>query len=182
MQHQVEGGALRLFFALPLPAGLRESLGRWQRGQAETEGWTRPENLHLTLAFLGERPAEAVPALRAIAAPLADEHGGFGLCTAGLGGFPNAGAARVLWLGLESSPALAALAVDLRGALATTSEAFDAKPFRPHLTLARWRRARAVAGFTPPPPIRFAVDRLVLFDSRPREGYMPVGDWNLRRV
>lgn len=182
MQHQVEGAGLRLFFALPLPADLRESLERWQRGQAEVEGWTRPEGLHLTLAFLGDRPAEALPALLTIAAPIAARHGGFSLCTAGLGGFPRAGTARVLWLGLESSPALEALAVDLRGTLAAAGEAFDAKPFRPHLTLARWRRARAVAGFAPPPPAPFAVDRLVLFESRPQGCYTPVGDWNLRRV
>ena len=178
----MEGGVLRLFFALPLPADLRESLDRWQRGQAEMEGWTRPEGLHLTLAFLGERSAEAVSTLLTIAGPIADRHRGFILGTAGLGGFPTAGAARVLWLGLEPSPALAALAADLRGTLATAGEAFDAKPFRPHLTLARWRRARVVAGFTPPPPIHFAVDRLVLFESRPRGCYTPVGDWNLRRV
>lgn len=178
----MEGGVLRLFFALPLPADLRESLDCWQRGQAEVEGWTRPEGLHLTLAFLGERSAEAVSTLLTIAGPIADRHRSFRLCTAGLGGFPTAGTARVLWLGLESSPALEALAADLRGTLAAAGEAFDAKPFRPHLTLARWRRARTVAGFAPPPPIPFTVGRLVLFESRPRGCYTPVGDWNLRRV
>jgi 2'-5' RNA ligase len=178
----VEGGVLRLFFALPLPADLRESLDRWQRGQAEVEGWTRPEGLHLTLAFLGERSAEALSTLLTIAGPIADRHRGFSLGTAGLGGFPTAGTARVLWLGLDSSPALEALAVDLRQTLATAGEAFDAKPFRPHLTVARWRQPRAVVGFTPPPPLHFTVDRLVLFESRPRGGYAPVGDWNLRRV
>nr|WP_306672498.1 RNA 2',3'-cyclic phosphodiesterase [Geothrix fuzhouensis] len=173
---------MRLFFALPLPADLRESLARWQQGQAEVEGWTRPEGLHLTLAFLGERPAEALSTLLTVACPIADRHHGFKLWTAGLGGFPTAGTTRVLWLGLESSPALEALATDLRETLATAGEAFDAKPFRAHLTLARWRRARAVARFVPPPPIPFTVDRLVLFESRPRGGYTPLGDWNLRRV
>jgi len=173
---------VRLFFALPLPPEVREDLGRWQREQTGTRGWSHPEGLHLTLAFLGERPAERLPILDALAATIAYRHGAFTLHTAALGGFPKDGMARLLWLGLEPSHALNALATDLHDALAAAGEAFDAKPFHPHLTLARFRQARAVAAFVAPPPASFAADRLALFESLPQGGYTPLRTWNLRRV
>jgi 2'-5' RNA ligase len=88
----------------------------------------------------------------------------------------------VLWLGLEPSPALEALAADLRAALAGTGETFDPKPFRAHLTLARFRRARPLLGFDPPPGAAFAAERLVLFESRSQGRYAPVRSWSFREV
>lgn len=173
---------MRLFFALPLPPGLGEALGPWQREQAGIEGWCRPEGLHLTLAFLGARAPEDLAALARTGAGVAARHRPFDLATTRLGGFPEGDRARVLWLGLAPSPALEALAADLRGTLSAAGEAFDAKPFRAHLTLARFRRARPVAAFADPPPAAFAADRLVLFESAPRGCYTPLRAWHFREV
>ena len=173
---------LRLFFALPLPPALQASLGRWQAGHPGIDRWSRPEGLHLTLAFLGERPAEGLPGLEALGAEIAGRHRAFPLATAGLGTFPTGPRARVLWLALAPSPALEALAADLRGALAAAGEAFDAKPFRAHLTLARLRRPRPLGVFDAPPPASFTADRLVLFQSGPQGSYTPLRAWNLRTV
>jgi len=173
---------VRLFFALPLPSDLGAALGRWQRSHAGIEGWSRSEGLHLTLAFLGDRaPAELAP-LEAAGASVAMRHRPFPLRTAGLGGFPEGNRARVLWLGVAPDAALEALAADLRGTLAAAGEAFDAKPFRAHLTLARFRRARPVAAFADPPPAAFAADRLVLFESAPQGCYTPLRTWHFRGV
>lgn len=173
---------LRLFFALPLPPALRESLATWQGDHPEIEGWSRPEGLHLTLAFLGDRPAEGLPSLEALGAGVAIRHRAFPLATAGLGTFPTGSRARVLWLGLAPTPALAALAADLRRALAEGGEAFDAKPFRAHITLARLRKPRALGPFAAPSAAAFEADRLVLFESRPQGSYTPLRAWNLRTV
>lgn len=173
--------ALRLFFALPLPPELREALGLW-RPALPPARWARPEGLHVTLAFLGERPAEALPVLEGIAAAVADRHRTFTLRTARLGGFPERGRARVLWLGLEPSPALEALAGDLRRALTAAGEVFDARPFRAHLTLARLHQPRSLAGLADPAPAAFAADRLVLYESVPHGSYTPLGTWRLRPV
>ena len=174
--------ALRLFFGLPLPGELQAALDLWQRGHAGIQGWSRPGGLHLTLAFLGERPAAALPSLEATAAAMASRHRPSPLCTAGLGGFPKAAAARVLWLGVEPSQALEALATDLRGGLAAAGEPFDAKPFRAHLTLARLRRPQPASAFAAPAPAAFEVDRLVLFESGPQGCYTPLQAWHLRTV
>ena len=173
---------MRLFFALPLPPDVGEALGHWQREQAGIEGWSRPEGLHLTLAFLGVRAPEGLAVPEAAGAAVAARHRAFALRTTGLGGFPDGDRARVLWLGLAPCPALEALATDLRDTLSAAGEAFDAKPFRAHLTLARFRRARSVAAFTDPPPAAFAADRLVLFESAPRGCYTPLRAWHFREV
>jgi 2'-5' RNA ligase len=177
----VEVGARRLFFALPLPAPLREALGHWQQTGPPVR-WSRTEGLHVTLAFLGDRPTEALPTLGALAAAVAARHAPFALGTAGLGGFPGNRRARILWLGLAPSPALENLARDLRGALATAGEPFDAKPFRAHITLARLRQPGPLAAFSEPPPTPFAAGDLVLFESLGQGGYAPLGTWPLRRV
>ncbi|WP_243288598.1 RNA 2',3'-cyclic phosphodiesterase [Geothrix terrae] len=174
--------SLRLFFALPLPSALQASLGRWQAAHPGIDRWSRPEGLHLTLAFLGERPPEGLSALQALGAGVAGCHRAFPLATAGLGTFPTGPRARVLWLALAPSPILEALAADLRGALAAAGEAFDAKPFRAHLTLARLRRPQPLGAFDAPPPATFTADRLVLFESGPQGSYTPLRAWNLRTV
>ncbi len=183
----MEVGRRRLFFALPLPPLLRGALGRWQGRLPEDarQGarWCRPEGLHLTLAFLGDCSEEALPRLGAVGDAVAGRREPFILRTAGLGGFPSFGAARVLWLGLEPSPALEALAADLRTTLSAAREPFDTKPFRPHLTLARFRAPVPADGFPPPPPsASFQADRLALFESRPQGCYTPLQVWSLRTV
>ncbi len=61
--------------------------------------------------------------------------------SAGTGGFPRAGAATVLWAGLEGGAALAALAT---AASEITAGASEDRPFVPHITIARFRTARDV--------------------------------------
>jgi RNA 2',3'-cyclic 3'-phosphodiesterase len=182
MFDQVEAHPLRLFFGLPLPGGLQEHLRYWQRTFSGIEGWSRPESLHLTLAFLGQRSAESLPGLERIAATVTFRHGAFVLRTATLGSFSRAGSTRLLWLGLAPAPALADLAWDLRGTLQVAGEAMDTKPFHPHVTLGRFRQAQPMAGFTAPPTQCFYVDSLTLFESRPMGQYEPLRTWDLRWV
>ncbi|HJW43587.1 MAG TPA: RNA 2',3'-cyclic phosphodiesterase [Geothrix sp.] len=178
----MEARLLRLFFGLPLPPGMLDALDGWERATPEVTGWTRPQGLHLTLAFLGAREAGALPALEACAAGVALRHAPLDLCTATLGAFPGAKAARIFWLGLAPAPALEALAADLRDALAAAGETFDARPFRPHLTLARFRPARPLPEVTPPGPLGFRADLLMLFESLSQGGYAAVRAWHLRAV
>jgi 2'-5' RNA ligase len=178
----MEAHPLRLFFGLPLPADLREGLARWRKHYPGIEGWCGTEGLHLTLAFLGQRPPGALPVLEGIATTVAGRHGAIALTTRALGSFSRSGATRLLWLGLAPSPALAALAEDLRRNLLGAGEAFDTKPFHPHVTLARFRQARPMAGFTDPSVQDFRVDCLTLFESHPQGCYTGLRNWNLQRV
>ena len=90
--------------------------------------FTRPENLHLTMAFIGEsdRVTEIKSALSAVnAAP-------FGLTIGGAGKFGD-----LYWAGVDKNSALLALADSVRSELAKHHIDFDSKPFKAHITLAR---------------------------------------------
>jgi len=180
MLHQMETHPLRLFFGLPLPSALREALARWQRNHPGVEGWSRAEGLHLTLAFLGQRPEASLQGLEAVAAAVACRHQTFALATGALGTFSRSGTTRLLWLGLAPSPALASLAGDLRGRLLASGEALDTKPFHPHVTLARFRQAQVMAMFKAPQAQGFNVDRLTLFESHPQGSYTELRSWSLQ--
>lgn len=194
---------MRLFVALELPEALRRAAGERiaaERRNLPAARWTHPENLHLTLVFLGEVEEAAVDALAAALADAFAAHAPLTLRLAGAGTFPPPPAdgsrsrpARVAWVGVtaaEGLPRLLALqlAADAacRGVLDLPP---DRRPWSPHLTVARpkapWRAdaARAfVAAFAPPlgKPFRAAAGRLVRSDLGRGPGggslYTPLAD------
>ncbi|MEK2488367.1 RNA 2',3'-cyclic phosphodiesterase [Kitasatospora purpeofusca] len=96
--------------------------------------WTAVEGWHLTLAFLGEVPAERVPELSAGLAAVAAVNPAHPLRLAGAGRFGD----KVLWAGVEGRVwALRGLAEAVAGATAELAGEADAFSFHPHLTLAR---------------------------------------------
>jgi RNA 2',3'-cyclic 3'-phosphodiesterase len=139
--------SLRLFVALEPPAPVRRQLKllaaelRRAAGRAARDvRWVLPEQIHLTLQFLGNAPEErladvqrAVAEAAALARPLS-------LLVRGAGGFPNARRPRVLWAGVEGEvEALGGLARDLGARLARLGFPPEERPFSPHLTLGRAR-------------------------------------------
>ena len=140
----------RLFAAVLLPAAVRADLTRATRALRALEGVrpVRAEQLHLTLRFIGEvdRGLEA-PLAREIAAATA-ELPGFAMCLRAAGVFPSHRRARVLWVGVEETPALAALQRSVEEAVVRAGVAPDPRRFRPHVTVGRIRR--------PPPPVGLA--------------------------
>lgn len=104
-----------------------------------TVRWAAPQNIHLTLHFLGDitaAEADDVSRALAIAAPEATP---FSLNLGGLGCFPNVRRPRVLWVGLlEESAALVTLHQRLGQSLeAAIGFSPDKRPYSPHLTLGR---------------------------------------------
>lgn len=129
---------MRVFVGLALPAAslrtLDEVLKTLRRDHPREGRWSRVENLHVTLAFVGEvTPAEA----RRIAAALEGlEPARLSLGLTGIGRF----GCGILWAGLREKEALGSLASRVRALLDDQGAAYDAKPFRAHVTLARdWR-------------------------------------------
>ncbi len=154
---------MRLFFALPLPQDARGVLGGWMKNHQELR-WTPLENLHLTLAFLGEVGEEGAVGAAECGATVAARHGVLPLATAGLGSFRRAHGAQVVFLELAPNPALQGLVEDLRRALAAAAIAFDPKPFHPHLTLARPKVRQPLPAA--PAPMAWTAGRLHLMESR----------------
>jgi 2'-5' RNA ligase len=127
---------MRLFIAVDLPPEVRPRIARLCQGIAGAR-WVRPEQLHITLRFLGDTPEAGLSSmrekLRQVALP------GFSLSLTGVGVFPPAGArkpARVLWLGLTPPAPLQSLKLALDAVLGPDPEAAQ-RGFSPHLTLAR---------------------------------------------
>jgi 2'-5' RNA ligase len=180
---------MRLFLAVELPPELRAALAGVQARLREAESgwrWARPEGLHLTLRFLGEVPEGRMPELTERFARAAASASGTEVEAAGLGTFPPRGAPRVLWVGLRDlgGDALAALAASLELEAREAGFAPEARPFAPHLTLAR--AAPPPRPRTPAAEVgvlaRFPVEELTLFRSvRGRGGavYTALARWPL---
>lgn len=168
---------IRAFFAIRLPAPVERVLGetaqmlagRTPRGAVR---WVRPEQIHLTLRFLGDTPTSKVAAIGAVMDALATDTAPLALRLDGVGCFPNARRPRVIWVGLAGDEAPLA---ELRGALDARLAGLgfppDDKPFRAHLTLGRVRDDRAVQGVewaADVPPLAVPVTAIYLIESQLR--------------
>ncbi len=133
---------LRSFIAVEIPAELQRAIARRIAALQEALPkplirWVPPQNVHLTLKFLGdvspanlERLAEA---LRAEAAA----HEQFTMSIGGIGAFPSARRARVIWIGLDAPADLTALQRGGEAAAARLGYGPEERPFSPHLTIGR---------------------------------------------
>lgn len=136
---------MRLFVALEIPAEVRDAFAAlitelraadssFSKNRAR---WVRPENLHITLKFIGHVDAGKIDAIRAA---LTEVHldSPVEVRFRGLGFFPNGKRPRVFWAGIEASPNLAPLARDIDARLKKLGISDETREFAPHLTLARF--------------------------------------------
>jgi len=151
MRHplQREDERLRLFVAIDLPEAVRDSLRRLQaelrRHDLPGLRWTRPEGVHLTLKFLGETPASAVPAIEGALARAVTGAAPLRLALGAPGTFGNRRGPRVLWVDVEGDLLpLQRLQSAVERELAAAGFPPEQRAFSPHLTLARVSQ--------PPPP------------------------------
>jgi 2'-5' RNA ligase len=105
--------------------------------------WVAPDNLHLTLKFLGGVDAERLEAVATALTAAAAGSTVFDLVVRGLGAFPSPTRPRVLWAGVDEGRAAAAtLARGVDDALAALGFEREARAFAPHVTLGRVRVPR----------------------------------------
>jgi 2'-5' RNA ligase len=166
---------VRLFVAVELPEAVADAVAGIAvaaRERLPPASWVRRENLHLTLAFLGEVDEPSAGALEPALARAVGGQAPIAARIEGAGCFPPRGAVRVVWLGVEPAPALAELAQRVRAAVLRSAVADDDKPFRSHVTLARCRRpwpaaTRELWGERAPrPPLELEVRSVTLVASR----------------
>jgi 2'-5' RNA ligase len=128
---------MRLFVALTPPAEVIEELRERTcelRELAPDLRWSRPEQWHLTLAFLGEVPETSMDELTTRLGRAAGRHPSLSLAFTGGGRFGS----RVLWTKVQGDRAgLCRLADSVRAGARRTGLAVEDRPYRPHLTLAR---------------------------------------------
>jgi RNA 2',3'-cyclic 3'-phosphodiesterase len=144
---------MRLFVAINFTSKDRQRMGRASRKMREADlpvRWVDPDQIHLTLKFLGEVRPERVAPVRAAVARVASKTQPFTMNMGGSGAFPTTRRPKVIWLGAEASPELRCLKHDLEWELAPLGFEREVRAFHPHVTLGRARpdaRAGDFRGF-----------------------------------
>ncbi len=156
---------MRLFLGLPIPSELALALTRLTRAIELPQGrWTAPENIHLTLVFLGE---VAEPTLPRIEHELSELHfAPLQIKFTGLNTFPRAG---VLIAEVEPARPLLHLQAKVAASMARCGFAPEDRPYQPHITLARFRGSLRLSKnqHELPPSLRssFSADTVNLYRS-----------------
>ncbi len=167
---------IRSFIAMDLPSAV---IARLENAQQQLQQlklrarWVRPENIHLTLKFLGNISPGRIDAIAHAMDQAARDRPAFVLALRGIGFFPGIRRARVIWMGLGGQvQQLFALQRKLEAHLEAIGFAAEKRPFKGHLTLGRIRQSippavmrRVVDDFSDFGSDEFAADRICLYQS-----------------
>lgn len=132
---------MRAFIAIDLNPevrnGLKSLIANLKSQIPSGVRWSAVENIHLTLKFLGESSPSRLEGLRqglpAVVQPIPP----FEFSLEGLGAFPNFRRPRVIWVGIQSPPALAELRRRIEKSALDNGYPLEERDFSPHLTLGR---------------------------------------------
>jgi 2'-5' RNA ligase len=135
---------VRLFVALEIPLAVRDRFVALvddlrtldPKASGKKPRWLRPENLHVTLKFIGNAVSEKSDFIRAALAEVRSEEP-IAVRFRGLGFFPNGKRPRVLWARVDASQNLSSVAAEIDQRLAKLDIPSERRSFTPHLTLAR---------------------------------------------
>ena len=129
---------MRLFIAIPLPPDLASRASLVLPSTLPALRRVKPENLHVTLAFLGQTPDDRLDDVAGAARESAARIRAFTLSLDRAGRFPDRGRLRVAWLGIgEGEASVVELGAAVYARLRSRGLSFDDRPLAPHLTLAR---------------------------------------------
>lgn len=167
-----DSDAIRAFFALPLPEPVRRAAGDVQQAlrdgcRSRSLRWVAPENLHVTLRFLGDvAPQATAPLARSVAGALRG-CAPFELELAELAAFPTPRRPRVVVLELVPQAPLRELAERVERGVVAAGLPPEARRFRGHVTLARVRggRVRSPEPLPSPAATPFRASEVVLYRS-----------------
>ena len=164
---------LRAFVGVPVGVALARGLSAVRAGfDGGAVRWVPEENLHLTLKFLGNVEETGAASMCSALREALEHTAPFPVAARGLGVFPDARRPRVLWIGL-AAPELEPVADRVERALEPLGIERSPGPFRPHVTVGRWRRPEprapslreALAHWQDHAFGEFRVDEVTLFRS-----------------
>lgn len=138
---------MRAFIAVEISGAARDAVARLQermKAAGADVSWVKPENLHLTLKFLGEIGEERVQGLvETLSSSL--HLPPFTFALEGAGAFPRPERPKVLWAGInEGKEALLQLAREVEAVCGRCGFPAEERPFSPHLTIGRVRSPRGL--------------------------------------
>ena len=130
----------RIFIAINLPPELKNKLIKLQEEISQylpNIRWIKPENLHLTLVFLGEIDDQKTQKVCQITKEAVEEIRSFSLNIKGLGAFPEPRRMKIIWTGALGDSMLKLLNQVLYRKLTSAGFVLDDRAFTPHLTIGR---------------------------------------------
>lgn len=134
---------LRTFIAIDFPNQVIEKINKIQKtlngSTSSVIRWIKPENIHMTLKFLGEVELEKVQIIGNNLDIIASEMVPFHLNLERIGAFPNWGHLKIVWIGIEKSEPFLLLAKEIEKNMRNLGCQREIKPFSPHLTIGRVR-------------------------------------------
>ena len=135
---------IRSFLAFELPLEIQEIVaqvsGELRKSPLDVR-WVKPQNIHLTVVFLGNIREDEIPTLGDTAEKVCLSFDPFSVSLNGVGCFPNRRKPRVLWLGLDGDiERMGSLRDGLQESLRPFGIKQEKRTFRPHLTLGRFRK------------------------------------------
>jgi 2'-5' RNA ligase len=128
----------RLFIAVDLPDTIKENLRSMSFGIPGAK-WIGPDQLHLTVRFIGEVDGALFLDVKTILEEI--RLASFSLQLKGVGFFPPRGVPRVLWVGLEKNDPLQRLRKKIDSSLLRVKVEPEGRKFSPHITLARLKNS-----------------------------------------
>lgn len=134
---------MRTFIAIELPDEIKESLARLQdrlkKSQADVK-WVAPENIHLTLKFLGEISEAQLEKITGALEETCQNKKCFQISLSTIGAFPKINFPRVIWVGVEKGDQeTKELAEELEERISRLGIPKEKHPFSSHITLGRVR-------------------------------------------
>lgn len=137
--------------------------------------WVAPQNLHLTIKFLGEVPENKIEQIKGLINQALRNENAFEIGVDGIGMYPNQHMPRVVWLGIEGSERLKGIHNKLDTTLEKADIPPDKRSFNPHLTIARIRRntdketvkeiGKTLSGFNVDSLGRCTINNIILYKS-----------------
>jgi 2'-5' RNA ligase len=145
---------IRAFIAIDIPddvrAAVKEAQARLKQAPIGVKlSWTKVDNLHLTLQFLGSIEETLIDRIKSGLQSVAEEHQAFDVSVHGAGGFPNEDRPRVIWVGCDDADGrLQALARSVQAAMQPLGFEPEHHEFSAHLTLGRVKIPRPDVALT----------------------------------
>ncbi len=172
---------IRSFIAIPLTSAIHQKLEDFTRtyGLAERASGLRsvkPENIHLTLKFLGDIDTTRIPAISARLEELTNKNSSFPVTVRGIGAFPGwRNKPRIIWVGVQPVEPIQHIFQGVEAVTTAIGYPSENRPFSPHLTLARVNQQFAS------PRQAETITRLMNLNTEPVFGEMIVGELVLFR-
>lgn len=166
---------MRTFIAIKLPIQVQSSLSLLQNQLKNSKApvrWVKPENIHLTLKFLGEVTEEKIEMIMQIMKDITSDKAAFHVHIGTLGAFPKINRPRVLWVGIDKgNQEIKEIAEQLENKIVALGIPKEEKPFSSHITLGRLKSSLNCQGLIQKlselkcADLQFLVSKITLYKS-----------------